>query len=124
MAKKEGKMKGKGPNKRRVKSELDVEKFKETYGRSATNVACPNCIKNGLLCVINYGADNIDAFSRNKIIVTCPVCGLEKPREDNFGEEWWIPFHLPGVQKSFMDYSERREPQPDDKDRFTKFNIG
>lgn len=124
MAKKEGKMKGKGFNKRRVKNELDLDELEKKFGKGVTLIACPDCIKYGLLSIVDYGSDNLDLFAKNKLIITCPVCQVERPREDNFGGEWWIPYHLPGVRKQLENISEVREPQLDDKDRFTKHNIG
>jgi hypothetical protein len=127
MAKKEGVTKGgkgKGRKSKRMKKKLSKEKMLQEFGPSATYVACPKCLEYDLLCVVDYGPDNIDSYARNKLFVKCPVCGFAKPREDNYGEEWWIQYHLPGIRKRYEHITERRVPEKDDQYKFTGINTG
>lgn len=110
------------PKKRKVKKVLDAQKFMEYSEETPTLVACRNCADYNVLCIINYGEDNLDAFSRNSIAVTCPLCGYEDVAEDYEGNRLWIPYSLEPVRKRLETQCPdmKREPQPDDWKNFAR----
>jgi hypothetical protein len=109
------------PKKKKVKKVLDEQKFKEYSRETPTLVACRNCAEYNLLCIINYGEDRLDAYSRNNIAVTCPICGYDDVAEDIDGNRLWLPYHLEPVRKRLhKQCPEVREAQPDDPIKFAR----
>jgi len=111
--------KGKGKNKRWVKVVIDKDKIKH-----AAIVACKICFEQwDLAVIINYGSDNFDMFAKNEILIKCPVCHYERPRCDPFtGKDFWVPYHIEGIKKRVDAYTERRDAQPDDPEKWIRYN--
>jgi len=124
-----GKNKGRrrrGRIRKKYKKVADVEKIKEDTGSHHISlIACPMCLEEAnLLVIINFGDDNYTEWGQNALFAKCPICQYERPRNDNHGEEWWIPYHLPAIQARTANIVERREAQLDDHIYLVRKNYG
>jgi len=125
MSKKKGKRRGKGVKRRKVKKVLDENLAAEFFGvKSAAVLACRNCWDQAnVLCMVDYGAYNFDAFARNRILVTCPICATESAYENADGYLPWIAMHIRATRDKFVaSTNEIRWPQDDDHEKFVRNN--